>query len=82
MTYLTTELFKFSSTTLPGNTFGVIEFHGEEGLSEVYEYTINLVSRNNDIDLAEMLETPAMFTIRFAGQYVPVRGVPREFTLL
>jgi len=82
MTYLSTEMFKFASMTLPGNTFGVIDFHGAEGLSSVYEFTINLVSTNRDIDLAEMLEAPAVLTIHFGERHIPIRGVPREFVQL
>jgi type VI secretion system secreted protein VgrG len=83
MAYLSKELFRFTSSVLPADTFGVVDFHGVEGLSRLYEFTVNLVAGKLDIDFQHVLDNPATFSIlREQGDEAPFHGYIRELDLL
>ncbi len=76
--------FSFSSKSpaLTEDTFAVVSFTGREGLSEPYQFTIQLVSTNGDIDLDSVVQRKATFTVhRKDGEDVPYHGIVIEFTL-
>lgn len=56
-------LFSFISDPLPTDTFGVVSFHGTEGISKPYEFDINLVSENPSIDLEAIMQQKVRFII-------------------
>ena len=68
MAYTTTERFSFVSKGLDEDTFGVIHFSGEEGLSRCYRFEIFLVTDQADLDLGRILKTrsPSPSTARTA----------------
>jgi type VI secretion system VgrG family protein len=83
--YLPEKKFSFVSNalSLDEETFGVIQIKGVEGISKPYEFEIMLVSDNPDIDLDEILEVPAKFTIhRENGDDVYFHGMLAEFEQL
>lgn len=75
MSLLTSMKYSFQSRAYPEDTFTVINFHGTEGLSEFYWFEINLVTKNQDLDLNKILEQPAVFTIHRENGNVPFHGI-------
>ena len=63
MPLLSEEKFSFVSIALPVDTFGVVNFKGVEGLNRCYEFEIDLVSENKNVDLEQVLESKAVLTI-------------------
>ena len=75
--------FEFVSRALPDDTFGVVSFSGSEGFSMCYEFRIDLVSRNAEIDLKSVLRSPATFTIlREEENNIPFHGILAQFEQL
>jgi type VI secretion system secreted protein VgrG len=82
MPQLKENAFTFESKGLPRDTFSVVNFTGEEGLSSLYRFEIQLISERQDLDLAAVLQHPATFTIkgRFAnGPELPFHGILSGF---
>ena len=82
MPQLKENAFTFESSALPKDTFSVVRFSGEEGLSMLYRFEIQLISEREDIDLTAVLQNPATFTIRgrFAnGPALPFHGILSAF---
>ncbi|MCJ8502440.1 type VI secretion system Vgr family protein [Desulfatitalea alkaliphila] len=74
--------FTFESRALAKDTFSVVRFSGDEGLSALYCFDILLISESADIDLTEVLQNPATFTIKsqFAdGPDLPFHGILSAF---
>ncbi len=85
MPQLTKNAFTFESRALPKETFSVVRFSGEEGLSTLYRFEILLISEEQDLDIATVLQHPATFTIkdRFAnGPELPFHGILSAFEQL
>lgn len=76
--------FSFISLGLPGDTFGVVRFNGTEGLSKIYEFEIQLVSSDPELDLNEVIQNPARLTLfRDEGKdAVFFNGILSEFDQL
>jgi len=74
------KLFSFISAELPGNTFKVVRFVGEEEVSGIYRFEVEVLSRENHIDINEVLQSPAQFMIHGEDNHVVVyKGVLEEF---
>jgi type VI secretion system secreted protein VgrG len=76
--------FTFSSHSgqADDDTFAVVAFTGTEGLSQCYEFDIELASEKKNLDLDEILANPARFSIlRDAGE-TPFHGILTEFEQL
>ncbi|MEA1936196.1 MAG: type VI secretion system tip protein TssI/VgrG [Thermodesulfobacteriota bacterium] len=82
MDYLSEKKFDFVSSALPADTFGVVRFKGTEGFSMCYEFEINLVSKNAEIDLTEVLKNPGTFTILRKDGDIPFHGILTQFEQL
>jgi len=77
--------FSFSSEAmgLTEETFAVIQFKGYEALSKPYDFEILLVSSIIDIDLGDVLQASAVFTIhRGENDDVIYNGIMAEFEQL
>lgn len=57
----------------------VMEFHGNEGLSSLFSYSIDLACREADLDFSQILGQPASFTLTRAGRERHVHGVVSHF---
>lgn len=80
---MTKKKFSFSSDALDKDTFGVVRFQGEEGLSRPYNFEIMLVSTNMDIDLAKVVQSPARLTVhRDEGDDAVYNGILANFEQL
>ncbi|MBN2688918.1 MAG: type VI secretion system tip protein VgrG [Deltaproteobacteria bacterium] len=84
MPYLTEKKFDFVSHAagLDADTFGVVRFKGTEGFSLCYEFEIDLVSLNAEIDLTAVLKNPATFTILRDTGDIPFHGILARFDQL
>jgi type VI secretion system secreted protein VgrG len=82
MAYLNEKQFDFRSSALPEDTFGVVDFKGFEGFSKPYEFEIMLVSSDPEIDLTEVLQNPAVFTILREEGDIPFNGILSQFEQL
>ncbi|MFA5183527.1 MAG: type VI secretion system tip protein TssI/VgrG [Syntrophales bacterium] len=74
--------FSFTSGALAPETFGVVRFHGEEGLSSCYRFEATLVTAEAELDLREVLLNSVKFTIHRQGGDVVFHGVPVTFEQL
>ncbi|HUT63694.1 MAG TPA: contractile injection system protein, VgrG/Pvc8 family, partial [Anaerolineae bacterium] len=82
MAFLTEKKFSFISKapSLTPETFAVVRFKGFEAISKLYEFDIMLVSDNPEIDLSEVLQKPARFTVhRENDGEVHYNGMIAEF---
>jgi len=82
MAYLTEKKFDFVSRALPEDTFGVVRFRGSEGFSRCYEFEIDLVSRDAEVDLTTVLKNPVTFTIVREEGDIPFHGILEQFEQL
>ena len=82
MDYLNEKKFDFVSSALPADTFGVVRFKGTEGFSMCYEFEVDLVSKNAEIDLTEVLKNPVTFTILREDGDIPFHGILTQFEQL
>jgi type VI secretion system secreted protein VgrG len=80
--YTDQEKFTFISQGLPEDTFGVVEFQGQEGLSQCYRFVATLVTSVRDLDMETVLRNPAVFTIRRAEGDLPFHGIIESFEQL
>ena len=74
--------FHFFSSTLPAETFTVVRFRGEEGLSRCYRFEVEVVAETADLNLAAVLAAPAALTISRSEGDVPFQGILAEFEQL
>ncbi|MGD9971504.1 MAG: type VI secretion system Vgr family protein [Desulfatirhabdiaceae bacterium] len=77
--------FTFVSQGMPKDTFSVVRYTGDEGLSTLYRFDILLISEKEDIDLTQVLQNPATFTIKgkFSnGPDLPFNGILSSFEQL
>jgi type VI secretion system VgrG family protein len=72
----------FESKAYGPDTFGVIEFNGEEGLSQLYRFEIQLVSESADIDLEKMLANDVTLKLVNSGVETRYHGMLAEFEQL
>ncbi|HQM64124.1 MAG TPA: phage late control D family protein, partial [Acidobacteriota bacterium] len=79
---ITGKRFAFVSAVLPPETFSVVRFRGEEGLSRCYRFELELVAEEASIDLAAVLAAPVTFTILRADGDIPFHGVLAGFEQL
>ena len=83
MNYLTNKKFSFVSDALAPDAFGVVRFTGSEGISRCYTFEIELVSDNLEIDLKDIMESPARLTFqREEGDNVTYQGILLSFEQL
>ncbi|MBN1105021.1 MAG: type VI secretion system tip protein VgrG, partial [Deltaproteobacteria bacterium] len=84
MSYVTEKDFSFVSSAAPldSDTFGVVRFKGTEGFSLCYEFEVDLVSTEAEIDIDQVLKNPATFTILRKEGDIPFQGILAEFEQL
>jgi type VI secretion system secreted protein VgrG len=71
--------FSFTSKALDPGTFEVVRFHGDEGLSRLYRFTVTLVCARNDLDMTAVVQNPACLTIHFPEGDLPFHGILASF---
>jgi len=81
--YLRERKYSFISDALERDTFGVVEFRGEEGLSRLYCFEVMLVTDEMEIDLGAVVRNSARFIIhRDEGDDVIFNGILSHFEQL
>jgi len=74
-------LYFFESAQLASDTFEVVRFEGTEGISQLFEFELQLVSKDPDIDFSKVVDSPATFTMMRGDDSVPVSGIVTDFSL-
>jgi type VI secretion system secreted protein VgrG len=57
----------------------VVNFTGDEGISRLYEFAIELISDNADLDSDVMLESPASLIIKLGADSRKIQGIVSHF---
>lgn len=73
--------FSFVSDAFAKDTFQVVKFSGEEGLGEMFSFSISLVSQKGDLDLRQAVQQDATFTIHGREHDFPFKGILEHFEL-
>lgn len=71
--------FSFFFSGLPGDTFKVVGFSGREAISELYAFTIELVSSKADLDMEDAAEGMATLVIHRQGEQTAIHGLVSRF---
>jgi len=71
--------FSFVSDAVAADTFGVVNFRGEEGLSTLYQFEIELIASDSDLDINEVLQEGARLKILREKGDIEFHGMLREF---
>lgn len=80
MTLSNQNKYTFISKGLSKETFTVVRFQGSEGLSRCYQFDIEIVSRERNLPLEQIMKNPAVFTIlRPKGEAVYFHGFLTHF---
>jgi len=67
--------FDFTIQGFDKDTFHVVRFSGEEGLSQLYRFEIDLYAGSKDIDFEKALSNTATFTIKRRQGDIPFHGI-------
>ncbi len=70
---------RFTSDTLPNDTFQVLQFDGEEQMSQLFRFELRLVSRDPNIDFKTVLEGQASLAITSQNETRCIHGMLSEF---
>ncbi len=73
--------YSFEPAELDPSTFQVLRFEGTEGISQLFEFNLQLVSEDPDVDFASVVNKPATFTMKRGDTDVPVNGIVTDFSL-
>lgn len=74
--------FSFDIQGFDKNTFHVVRFTGEEGLSELYRFEIVLYAGDKDVDFEKALTNTATFSILRQQGNIPFHGILERFEQL
>jgi len=78
----TRQCFQFRISGFPNDTFHVVRFTGEEGLSRLYRFDITLYAQDTDLDFEKALSNTAAFTILGEKGGIPFHGILERFEQL
>jgi len=67
--------FTFEISGFDKDTFHVVRFTGEEGLSKLYRFEIVLYAGDKDVDFTKALSNTATFTIKRSKGDIPFHGM-------
>ena len=73
------QLYAFSAGDLETNELRVLRFQGTEGISEIFRFDIELVSRTSDIDFTSVVGKPAAFAMTLGNEPRYVNGMLSHF---
>jgi type VI secretion system secreted protein VgrG len=71
--------FVFMCSSLPVDTFNVVDFTGEDKISGCYDFKITLRSQDPNISSTDILNKPASIFIYRDGQFFPYSGIVSSF---
>ena len=82
MAFPTHKAFSFRSQAVAEDTFYVVQFSGNEGLSNLYRFEIVLSSHETTLDTMAIVQAPACFVLERAAGKLPFHGVLERFEQL
>jgi len=72
--------FTFNHEALiAGDNITVVKFNGDEGISKLFEFAIELKSTNADLDIDAILESPASLEISLGDDVRKIQGIVSHF---
>jgi len=74
-------LYFFEAAQLDTGTFQVIRFEGTEQISRPFEFELQLISKDPDLDFDKVVDKPATFTMMRGDEEVPIHGIVTNFSL-
>lgn len=74
-------LYSFEAAQLPADTFQVVRFEGTEALSQPFQFDLQLISEDPDIDFAAVVDEAATFTMMRGDDEMPIHGIATDFSL-
>ncbi|MCI0694179.1 type VI secretion system tip protein VgrG [candidate division KSB1 bacterium] len=69
----------FETPALSGETLQVVDFVGQDDISQVFRFDLNLVSKETDIDFAEVINKPATLTMVRGDEPTKIHGLIVDF---
>lgn len=72
-------VFRFKCAGQLDDLFEVVSFEGTEGLSRLYEFRLELASKDPDIDTGSILKNSAVLEMERDGGVVEIHGIVAEF---
>ncbi len=73
--------YSFRSGAAAEDAFEVVRFSGVEGLSRPYEFEITLMSSKKDLDLKNLVQNTAVFSMKLEEGELPFHGIPALFEM-
>jgi len=73
--------YSFRSEAAAPDAFEVVRFKGVEGLSRPYEFDITLMSSKKDLDPTNLVQNPAVFSMKLDKGDLPFHGIPALFEM-
>lgn len=73
--------FRFESPNLHPDDLQIVDFEGVEGLSRLYRYEINLMSKSPDIPYESVINEAATLFRRRTGPEIKLHGIVSEFEI-
>lgn len=74
--------YRFTTQSLPDDTFTVVRFTGEEAISDLYRFQIDLITNENALDVEALHDTPSTLTISAGGHERVVQGIITQTEVL
>jgi type VI secretion system secreted protein VgrG len=76
-----TSLYFFEPAELDPDTLRVVRFEGTEGISQPFNFELQLISEDPDLDFGKVVNKPATFTMMRGDEPRPIRGIVTEFSI-
>jgi type VI secretion system secreted protein VgrG len=67
--------YYFETAALPPDTFQVVDFVGSDAISQLFQFDVNLVSQDSEIDFSEVINKPATLTLMRDDEPVRIHGL-------
>jgi type VI secretion system secreted protein VgrG len=72
-------LYHFDISTLSPDTLQVVDFKGQEAISQPFRFDLNLVSDDPEIDFADLINKPATLTLLRGDDTLSIHGLVADF---
>ncbi|MFB6232424.1 MAG: type VI secretion system tip protein TssI/VgrG [Salinibacter sp.] len=76
-----TSLYFFEPAELDSNTLRVVRFEGTEGISQPFNFELQLISEDPDLDFEKVVNKSATFTMMRGDEPRPVSGIVTDFSI-
>jgi type VI secretion system secreted protein VgrG len=69
----------FETSALAAETLQVVDFVGQDDISQIFRFDLNLVSNDAEIAFADVINKPATFTMMRGDEPVKIHGLIADF---